>query len=132
MARNWLLVIVVCSGAALVLSCGHGQILESITVQPSGVIFGSPYVVGGAQLTALGNYAYPTATRDITNQVTWKSNIPVVAVVSVAGVVTVSGTGTCGVANISAALAADGNTVVGYSTATVDNSSIPTCLQVPP
>ena len=132
MVRNWLLVILVCSVAALVLSCGHGQILESITVQPSGVIFGTPYVVGGAQLTALGNYAYPTATKDISSQVTWKSDIPVVAVVSSTGVVTTSGTGDCGVSNISATVNTDGRTVVGYATATVDNLAIPNCPSTPP
>lgn len=129
--RKWLTVILV-GTAALILSCGHGQILESITVQPSGAIFGSPYGVGGIQLTALGNYAYPTATKDITNQVTWKSDVPSVAVVSNTGMVTTSGTGACGVSNISATATSNGNTIVGYSTATVDNLNIKNCPQTPP
>jgi len=132
MLRKRLLAVLICSVAAFVLSCGHGQILESITVQPSGVIFGSPSAAGGAQLTALGTYAYPTATKDITSQVTWKSDIPAVAVVSSTGMVTTSGTGACGVTNISATLESNGNTIVGYSTATVDNANITNCPQVPP
>ena len=130
--RKWLTVTLV-SVAALALSCGHGQILESITVQPSGgVIFLTPYVVGGAQMTAFGNYAYPTATRDISSQVTWKSDLPWVAVVSNTGIVSTSGTGSCGVTNISATLNANGNTVVGYSTATVDDTNVKNCPQGPP
>lgn len=132
MVRNWLKLILVCSAAAMVLSCGHGQILQSITVQPAGVTFLSPNVIGGFQLTALGTYAYPTATKDITNQVAWKSDGPGVAVVSSAGEVTTSGSGACGVANISATLNANGNTVIGYATATVDNLAITNCPQGAP
>jgi len=130
--RKWVSLLMVVVVAAWVLSCGHGQILESITVQPPGAIFGTPYLVGGVQLTALGNYAYPIATKDITNQVTWKSDIPVVAVVSSAGIVTTSGTGDCGVSNISATVNTDGRTVVGYATATVDNLAVPNCPTTPP
>ena len=129
--RKWLTVTLV-SAAALALSCGHGQILESITVQPASVTFLSPSATGSFQLTALGIYAYPPATQDISSQVTWKSDGPSVAVVSSTGVVTISGTGDCGVANISATVESDGNTIIGYSTATVDNVNITNCPQVPP
>jgi len=111
MVRNWLLVILVCAVAALVLSCGHGQILTSITIDPATETFGASNIPVAAdaglsvQLRALGNYDYPPATKDITNQVTWASNTPQMVTVNQTGLITATGL-ECGGTLVSATVTA--------------------------
>lgn len=121
-------------GAALSLpSCGHDQKLQSISVQPSGgFTFLAPDPTLAAQYTAIGTYIHPPATKDITSQVTWKSDIPQLVTFSAAspGLVSPAGGG-CGVTNVSATLpqgtGGASNIVIGYSTVTVNNPTVPTC-----
>ena len=117
MVQNWLKLILVCSVAAMVLSCGHGQILQSITVRPPGAIFEG--FEAAAQFTALGNYAYPTQTKDITNQVLWRLDAANFATVTQTGLVTYTRYDGCGGANLTATYYSNpnnpsaGTTVVG-------------------
>ena len=67
------------------LSCSSGQQLETITITPSAETFLSPDPTLTVQLRALGTYTHPPATKDLTSQVTWASNTPLVAVVNSTG-----------------------------------------------
>jgi len=104
--RKWLTVVLV-SAAALALSCGHGQQLVSITVDPQTETFGASNIPVSAdaglnvQLRALGNYLYPPATKDITNEVTWVSNTPQMVTVNQTGLITATGL-ECGATVVSA------------------------------
>ncbi|HEX8816842.1 MAG TPA: hypothetical protein VF753_15195 [Terriglobales bacterium] len=126
--RTWLSMIMLCSVAALILSCGHGQILNSITVQPQTETFGSSTTPVDedkglhVQLMAVGNYLYPPGTKDLTSQVTWSSNTPQMVTVSPAGVITATGNA-CGATIITATTPASGSgsnaIVIGSMTANV-------------
>jgi hypothetical protein len=131
MNQKWLGMVLICAAVFPVLSCAAGQQLVAINVTPTAVIFGSSNPALSAQLTAIGVYAHPPATRDITNQVTWSSSITGVAVVSSSGVVSPAGPD-CGVSNITATFKtnASGNIITGTITVTVDGLS-PTCPTVP-
>jgi hypothetical protein len=128
MVRSWLLVIVVCSAAVLALSCGHGQILQSITISPTIETFGASNIPVSAdagltvQLQAIGNYLYPPGTKDLTNQVTWLSNSPEIATVTPTGLVTATGVD-CGGTVVSATTPASGSgsnaVITGSMTANV-------------
>jgi len=77
-----------------VSSCGHGQQLVSIGIQPAIETFGAANIpvidnAGAAvQLRALGTYIHPPVTKDITNQVTWASNDTQMFTVSSTGLYT--------------------------------------------
>ena len=79
------------------LSCGHDQQLESITVTPAVENFGATDIPVFADaglsvhLRALGSYIHPPVTKDITNQVTWTSNTPQMVTVDANGVATATG-----------------------------------------
>lgn len=80
----------------LVLSlCGCASpSLVGITISPSALFMGGPGAQG--QLTAIGTFDqgnHPKITRDITDQVTWKSNAADVATVSSTGLVTATNIG---------------------------------------
>jgi len=117
-------------GVALVLtatnflSCGHDRKLVSITIQPPAATFLTPGPGGEIDFTALGNYIHPPDTRDITNKVTWKTDVP--GLISVNGG-KVSPLGGCGGANISASLQDKGNLVIVYATVTVNDPTDPVC-----
>jgi hypothetical protein len=89
------------------LSCGHDQQLTSIQVQPGAETFGASNIPVSAdaglsvQLRALGTYIHPPATKDITNQVTWKSDDTQMVTVNSTGLITATG-GPCGATIISA------------------------------
>ncbi len=116
----------------LLPNCGRAQVLESITVQPGTEMFGDantpvPNDAGlNVQLRALGNYAHPPVTKDITGKVTWASNTPGVATVDATGLLVATGTD-CGNAVVSATVqnntdgneTASGAIVTGSMTATV-------------
>src|SRR5438067_2120885 len=67
------------------LSCARDQQLVAISVSPSIENFGGPDPTLNVQLRALGQYIHPPVTKDITDQVTWSSNTPGVAVVNTTG-----------------------------------------------
>lgn len=115
-------------GAALSLpSCGHHQKLVSLTVQPPTALYPTPQA-GQVDFSAIGSYIQPPATKDITNQVTWSTDVPELLTLNyqgVPGAVAPNGKGGCGVADI-IATAPEGtgggaNIVPGYATVTVNN-----------
>jgi hypothetical protein len=112
--RTWISAILLCSAAAAVLSCGHGQILNSITVQPQTQTFGNSTTPVDedkglqVQLMAVGNYLYPPGTKDLTNAVTWTSNTPQMVTVNSTGLLTATGE-TCGSAVVTATTPASGS-----------------------
>lgn len=121
-----------CAAMILLPSCGAGQKLVSIQVNPATVTFGSVNPILQAQLTAVGSYIHPPATKDITNQVTWTSDITQVAQVTNAGVV--SPNLACGTANITATFLTNhpaGNIVTGSASVTVDGPSGSGCPSGP-
>jgi hypothetical protein len=94
-------------------SCAHEQQLISITIQPKTEIFGAPNIPVSAnagssvQLRAIGNYIHPPVSKDITDQVAWKSNTPDLMTVDAAtGLITATGLA-CGDALISATVTTD-------------------------
>jgi hypothetical protein len=121
-------------------SCAHEQQLTSITVQPNKEVFGAANIPVSAdagltvQLRAIGNYIHPPVSKDITDQVVWKSNTPEIATVDAAtGLVTATG-GACGDALISATfttnhsignVSSTGAIVTGDMTTTVICSTVP-------
>lgn len=115
------LVLAVVSGA----SCGHERKLVSVAVQPDGATFGTPDPNAQVIFTALGTYIHPPDTRDITDQVTWKTDVPQLITVD-KGVVSPTGAG-CGIANIYASMKDGGNLVTGSATITVKDPNDPNC-----
>jgi hypothetical protein len=133
MNRNWFNLLLICSAALFIPSCGTGQQLVGIQVTPATVVFGSADPALFAQLTAIGSYAHPPATKDITNQVTWTSNIVEVAQVTSTG--KVSPNLDCGVAGITASLVTNsptGNIITGTMSVTVDGPALSGCPTTPP
>jgi hypothetical protein len=129
--RKWLGALGVCFAGMTLLSCSSGQQLLSIAITPSAETFLSPDPASNVQLLALGTYAHPPATKDLTTQVTWTSNTPQVAVVNATGLLSPAGGG-CGGAIVSATLKNNnptGNVVVGTMDVTVDDANDPTCPQ---
>ena len=130
--HKWLTVILV-GAAALVLSCGHGQILESITLQPSGGFVFEGFGAAG-QFTAVGNYAYPTESRDISNQVLWQIDIANFGTVTQTGLVTYTRTDGCGSGLVTATYYtnpnnhSDGSTIIGTAPVSgVNNGNTTIC-----
>jgi hypothetical protein len=146
MNRKWLgkwfgIFGLVAAGALLfnLSSCARNQDLVSINVVPSAFTYGSAVPAGVAQtpipLTAFGTYIHPPATKEITSQVIWASDVTGVADVDSAGNLT-AGVG-CGVANISATVFTDagnknGNVVVGFMSVTVDGPASLGCTPAGP
>jgi hypothetical protein len=114
-------------GAVLSLpSCGHDQKLTSITVNPPTATYPTPQS-GQVTFTATGTYIHPPATKDITKQVIWSTDVPELLLLNyqgVAGAIAPDGKD-CGVADISATASegtgGTGNIVVGTATVTVNN-----------
>lgn len=128
MIRKFLGLVALTAAIAWLPSCGTGQRLVSIQVTPSTVTFGAADPVLQAQLTATGTYVHPPASKDITSQVTWTSDITQVAQVTSAGIV--SPNLTCGIANITATLKTNqprDNQVTGTMAVTVDGPSAQGC-----
>lgn len=117
-----------------VSSCGDPQTLQSITVVPATVTFGSSNIPVGAdaglttQLRALGNYLHPPVTKDITDQVTWASSDNQMVTVNSTGLTTATGV-VCGTGTVISAtvntnsdaggVSASGAIVTGSMTANV-------------
>jgi hypothetical protein len=89
------------------LNCGTKQELVSITVQPDKVTFLG--IGATSQLTALGNYIHPPATKDITKLVTWSTDSPTEVTVN-NGLVTAINV--CGGGNVIATSGSPGSSVV--------------------
>ena len=136
MNRKWFGVVALMVALALLLvfgSCGHGQELVSITVQPTSETFGASNIPvidnagSSVQLRALGSYIHPPVTKDITNKVTWASNDTQMFSVSSTGLLTATGFA-CGGSLVSATvttnssaggLSSSGAIVTGSMTANV-------------
>lgn len=130
--KKWLGLLSIVLIGALLLSCSSGQHLESITVTPATATFLDPVTITNFQLTATGSYTHPPATKDITNQVTWSVDVNNLITVSSTGLVSLAGTGACGVSGVKASLLTNdprGNVVSGSMTVTVDDSTHPECPQ---
>ncbi len=122
-------------GAALSLpSCGHSQKLVSITVQPQAFTFLEPYFTPPPpnlteQYTATATYIHPPATKDVTNQATWKVDDGAVTMTT-PGLFTAA-PGFCGGGTISATVpegtGGSTNILIGYATVTVDNPADALC-----
>jgi hypothetical protein len=130
--KKWFSLVGLAAVSLLMAGCSSGQQLLSITISPASAVFGGPGAGQGIQLTALGTYTHPPATKDLTSQVTWKSVIPTVANVSGTGLLTAGDN--CGVTGITASLVTNqptGNIVIGTMTATVDGPSSENCPTTP-
>ncbi len=130
MNRKWLALIVLWLSGLGGFGCGNRQKLLSISVTPTTGAFLSPDAALNIQLTATGTYVHPPATKDLTDQVTWTSDVPQLVTVSSTGLISPAGTGNCGVANITASLLTNdpkGNVVSNAMTVTVDNTNNPIC-----
>jgi hypothetical protein len=125
-------VVVLAVGCLLGLpSCGLPQQLDGVSVQPATATFGSPSTALSVQLTAYGSYVHPVATKDVTSQAVWTTDVDGVVNVTQAGLVTPTGTG-CGVVNILASITGSphtpaGQVYVGRAKVTVDDMSNPAC-----
>jgi Divergent InlB B-repeat domain len=136
MNRKWFSLVALVVAVALLLvfsSCGHGQELVSITVQPTSETFGASNIPvrdnagSSVQLRALGSYIHPPVTKDITNKVTWAANDAQMFSVSSTGLLTATGFA-CGGSLVSATvttnssaggLSSSGAIVTGSMTANV-------------
>lgn len=131
MHRKWFSLIALIAAATFLTglsSCAHNQHLLSINVQPTAVTFGAIDNTLAANLKAYGTYNHPPQTKDITAQVTWQSDIPQVAQVTSAGVV--SPNTACGIANITATFDDGGNLVISNtSNITVEGPASLGCPQ---
>jgi hypothetical protein len=131
-----ILTVVLAAGSIAGLpSCGLPQRLDGISVQPGAVTFGAPDPVSTVQLTVYGSYLHPAATKNVTNETVWNTDIKDVVNVSPAGLVSPTGTG-CGVVNVTASLTDSPHTPKGqvytaHTTVTVEDSSDPACPQPP-
>jgi hypothetical protein len=114
--------------AALVAfpSCGFKRKLVEITITPAGFTFPTPDPTSQGVFTALGSYIHPPDTHDITKQVTWKTDVPQLLVIS-GGVVSPQPGNVCGIADISASMSDGGNLVIGFATVTVNDPTRPIC-----
>ena len=136
MIRKWFgfLALMVFGATLLALSsCARDQQLQSITVTPNSVTFLSPGTNITFQLKAYGAYIHPPETKDITNLVTWSSQSADLVQVTSGGVLSTSGSGHCGITNVTATLSnpggPSGNVIVGTATATVVDTAVPVCPQ---
>lgn len=101
MSRKWFSLCALIAVAAFFFnlsSCGFNQHLTSISITPTGAMFGAVDNTLFVNFTASGTYAHPPETKDITNLVTWVSDTPQVAQVTSAGAV--SPNTNCGSANV--------------------------------
>ncbi|MGB7584388.1 MAG: hypothetical protein WBM11_06040 [Terriglobales bacterium] len=130
--KRWPGLLGLCLAGLMLLSCSSGQQLQSITVTPQSATFLDPDATVTVQLTATGSYTHPPATKNLTDQVTWSVDVNKLIIVSKTGLVSVAGTGTCGVANVTASLQTNnptGNVVSNFMTVTVADSADPDCPQ---
>jgi len=116
------------------LSCARDQQLVSVTIVPGSQEFGDQDPALNVQLRALGTYIHPPVTKDITGQVTWASNTPLVAIVTPTGLLSPQGTD-CGGSLVSATVQTNtagdrtskGAIVTDTIVVTVDNPFVKGC-----
>jgi hypothetical protein len=111
MVRKWfgISVLVLVAVALLNLaSCARSQHLQSINVTPGNGTFAAPDPTAYLLYKAYGTYIHPPQTIDITTQVTWNSDNPLVVTVDAGKV---SPTTACGVGQIFATMNQDSNDV---------------------
>lgn len=130
MKRVWIVVLAAVIVYVMGLpGCARDQELVSIRVQPTTATFLSPDPGLQIQFSATGTYIHPPETKDITGQVTWKTDVAQLITVS-GGLVTTTGVG-CGIADISATLGkgtmSSQNVAIGYATVTVEDPNDPVC-----
>jgi len=107
--------------AVSLVSCGHEQQLTAITIQPDIQTFGTadiPVALDAGlsvQLRAIGSYIHPPVTKDITNQVVWKSSDVQMVTVDATGMLTATGQ-TCGTTLVTATV------TTNHSTGNIDSS----------
>jgi len=119
--------------AAILLSvsgCARETRLVQITIQPQSFTFLASNTGLQVHFVALGRYIHPPETRDITSQVTWKTETPQIIDVTDGGVVSAPGPG-CGIVDVSASSNKDTNSskdiVIGFATVTVNDPANPIC-----
>src|SRR5437667_10824308 len=66
----------VCALALFTPSCAHDRELVDITIHPGGATLPTPDPSAQVIFSALGGFVHPPETKDMTNQVTWKTDIP--------------------------------------------------------
>jgi len=109
------------------LSCMNERKLVSISLRPAGGFnFPTPDPTAKGVFTALGNYIHPPDTRDITDKVTWKTDVPQLLVVD-GGVVSPQTGNVCGIADVTANMDEGGNLVIGRATVVVNDPTNPNC-----
>lgn len=136
MKGTWVSMAVLAALAAGMLaegSCGRGQQLVGIQIQPNSEMIGRsdlPVIDDAGyhiQLAALGTYIHPPVTKDITDQVTWVATDTQMFSIDSSGLLTATGRA-CGTSLVSAALttnnseggiSSSGAVVTGYMTAGV-------------
>ena len=91
-------------------SCAHNTHLVGINIQPGNGTFTAVDPNAFFQYRAYGTYIHPPKTVDITSQVTWQSDNPLVAQFTSPGVV--SPNSGCGVAQIFATMHDSPNDIV--------------------
>jgi hypothetical protein len=84
-----------------------------------------------AQLKAYGSYLHPVATKDVTSQAVWSTDLQGIVSVSPAGLVSPTGQG-CGIVSVIASVTGSPNTpsgqvYTGHATITVQDASVPAC-----
>ncbi len=116
----------------LSVTCGNKQELISITVTPAQVSlqgFG-----GRSQMAAMGTYIHPPATKDITDIVTWATDVPDAVSVSPTGLVTAINI--CGSGQVTAtaysnpANHAAGSAIQGIADVSILLNGSPNCSQL--
>ncbi len=118
------------TGSAAGTGGSSGGSILSLTIIPSGIVFGS--LTESGQFLAIGTYSTEPTVRDVTNSVTWLTSAPNVFPVSNYNSSTVTGTGTqnggvvsaygSSVGNVGATITAeatDSNGSIATATATV-------------
>ncbi|HEX6504496.1 MAG TPA: Ig-like domain-containing protein [Terriglobales bacterium] len=116
----------------LSLSCGNKQELISIQVTPAQVNFQG--FGAQSQMTAMGSYIHPPATKDITRAVTWGTDAPGEVSVSQTGLVTAINT--CGSGQVTAtaysnpANPAAGSAIRGTADVAILLNGSPNCSQL--
>ena len=109
-------------------SCGHDQVLTSITINPTGATITGTGVIVNFQ--AIGTYIHPPQNKDITTSVVWMSAAPQIISIDPNTGVATSGSG-CGTnigitaTHYSNPQNQSGSVVVG--TAPVSVTQVPSC-----
>jgi hypothetical protein len=128
------LAVVLAVGSLLSLpSCGLPQQLDGVSIQPGSGTFLDPDPNISINFKAYGAFVHPVATKDITSQAVWTTDVTGLVTITQAGVVTPTGNG-CGVVNVLATVSDSphtpkGQVYIGHATVTIDDINVPSCPQ---